>query len=184
MKSYTSYQNDIPRIINNNLADNLTWANEIINESLRYLTTTYYFNERSYTVPGGTQSQVQFYNLPPQVKKVINVTIKVGNVLWQPKECASRQDWDYLNVIQFYQDYPSYFFIYNGQLGIYPTPSTTGNEFKINYKTRLADLTMPDVTGTISTVLTNTTTMVASSTPFAQWMSQQIRLTEIINGIK
>jgi hypothetical protein len=171
MKTYSSYQTDIARIINNTLPDNLTWANEMINDTTRYLVSKYYFNERTYTVPNGTGSGTQFYNLPPQVKKLINVTVLVGNVLRQPKECSSREQWDYLNTVQFNQDYPSFFFVYNGQMGLFPIPSSSGNVLKMNYKTRIPELSMSDVTGTC-TIITNTTTVTASAgTPFLNWMA-------------
>ena len=92
MKTYTSYLNDVARIMNNSLVDNTSWGMELVNDSIRYLTTRYYFNERTYTVPNGTVAQTQFYNLPPQVKKLINVTINIGGVLWQPKECPSDRE--------------------------------------------------------------------------------------------
>lgn len=183
MKTYSSYfgtasaTGDIQRIINNNLADNLTWGIEQINDATRYLVSKYYFNERSYTVPSGTVAQTQFYNLPPQVKKIINVTVSIGSVLWQPKECPSRQYWDSLNVITFYQDFPSYFFIYNGQLGIYPIPASSSNVITMNYKTRIVDLSMADVdqstNSTTVAITTNTTTVTASGATFKQWMAGQ-----------
>lgn len=175
MKTYTSYQNDIPRIINNSLADNLTWATEMVNDSIRYLVTKYFFNERSYTTV--TVAQQQFYNLPPQVKKLINVTVTIGSVVWQPKECPTREFWDSLNVTTFYQDFPSYFFVYNGQVGIWPSPSSAGNTITMNYKTRIGDLSMVDVTDTSSGALisiTNGATAMAASTttgPFSQWQT-------------
>lgn len=191
MKTYTSYINNIPRIINNSQADNQTWAMEVINDSTRYLVSKYYFNERSYTVPNGTQASTQFYNLPPQIKKLINVTITIGGVLWQPKECPSREFWDALNVITFTQDFPSFYFVFNGQVGIYPTPSSSGNTITLNYKTRITDLTMADVTSTSSTqtmaATLNSTTLTASGAVFKQWMAGQwIRLdhssTDAANG--
>lgn len=173
MRTYSSYQTDIPRIINNSLADNLSWGNEMINDSTRYLVSKYYFNERSYTVPNGTVASTQFYNLPPQVKKLINVTVLVGGTLRQPKECPSREYWDYLNTVTFNQDYPSFFFVYNGQVGLFPTPSSSGNVMTMNYKTRITDLSMVDVTGTC-TITTNTTTVTAAAgTPFLNWMANQ-----------
>lgn len=179
MKTYTSYfgtasvTGDIQRVINNSLADNLTWGIEMINDSIRYLVTRYYFNERTYTVP--TISNTQFYNLPPQVKKLINVTVTIGGVIWQPRECPSRQYWDNLNVVTFSQDFPAYFFVYNGQVGIYPIPSSANNTITMNYKTRIADLSMDDVTSvTASTtvgVTTNTTTVTAAAAAFKAWMA-------------
>lgn len=187
MKTYTSYLNDIPRIINNSDSDNATWAMEMINDAIRYLVTKYYFNERSYTVPNGTVAGTQFYNLPPQVKKLIDVTILVGNVLWRPKECPTRQFWDDLNVVQFNQDYPSYFFVYNGQVGIYPKPASSGNTFTMNYKTRITDLSQADYsTGTVA-ITTNTTTVTGSGTTFTnsmagQWIRVAFSSTNSANG--
>lgn len=172
MKTYTGYLNDIPRIINNSASDNQTWAMEMINDATRYLVSKYYFNERTYTVPGGTVAQTQFYNLPPQVKKVINVTVTIGGVKWQPVECPTRQLWDSLNVINFYQDFPSYFFVYNGQLGIYPIPASNGNAVTINYKTRVTDLSQADyTTGTLS-ITTNTAVITGSGTTFTKSMAE------------
>lgn len=187
MKTYTSFVNDIPRIINNSDSDNATWGIEMVNDAIRYLVTKYYFNERSYTVPNGTVSGTQFYNLPPQVKKLIDVTILVGNVLWRPKECPTRQFWDDLNVVQFNQDYPSYFFVYNNQVGIYPKPSSNGNVFTMNYKTRIVDLSQVDyVTGTVA-IATNTTTVTGSGTAFSnsmagQWLRVAFSGTNSANG--
>lgn len=183
MKTYSSYygkstdtptpygKGDIGRVVNNLLTDNLDWGIEMINDSTRQLVSKYYFNERSYTVPGGTIGGTQFYNLPSQVKKVINVTVLVGGTLRQPKECTSREQWDYLNTVTFSQDYPSFFFVYNGQVGFFPIPSSSANIMTINYKTRITDLSQTDVTGTC-TITTNTTTVTAAAgTPFLNWMA-------------
>lgn len=176
MKTYSNYfgtasiTGDIQRTINNSLADNLTWGIEQINDALRYLISRYYFNERTYTTT--TVSQTQFYNLPPQVKKLINVTVTIGSVVWQPKECPTRQDWDALNVQTFYNDFPLYFFVYNGQVGIWPTPSSNGNSIAMNYKTRVPDLSQADyTTGTIS-ITTNTTTITGSGTIWTKAMAE------------
>ena len=176
MKTYSSYLADIPRIIMNSDSDNSTWAMEIVNETLRYLTTRYYFNERTYT--DTTVSQQQYYNLPPQIKKLINITVHIGGVLWQPLECPSRQKWDYLNVIPtYYQDYPSYYFIYDGQVGLWNIPASSGNTITMNYKTRIIDLSMADVTDASSSQTmsaTNaSTTITASGSVFLNWMAGQ-----------
>lgn len=170
MKTYTNYQNNIPRVLNNSLPDNITWANEMINDSIRYLVSKYYFNERTYTI--NTTAQQQFYNLPPQIKKLINITVDIGSVKWQPKECPSRQYWDALNVITFYQDFPSFFFVYNNQVGIYPIPASSSNPITMNYKTRIPELSQADyTTGTVS-VTTNTTTVTGSGTTWTKSMAQ------------
>lgn len=181
MKTYSSYYGtasttgDIERIINNNATDNLTWGMEVINDAIRSLVTKYYFNERTYTVT--SVANQQFYNLPPQVKKLINMTVTIGGVKWQPKESPSRQHWDSLNVISFVQDFPSFFFVYNNQVGIYPIPASNGNTITLNYKTRVTDLTMADVTDVTASstmaITTNTTTLTASANTFKDWMAGQ-----------
>ena len=175
MKTYTGYLTDIPRIILNSDSDTLIWAMEMTNDSLRYLTTKYYFNERSYTTT--TVAQQQFYDLPPQCKKLINLTVNIGGVLWQPKECPSRQYWDSLNVTTFYQNFPSFFFVYNGKVGLFPNPSSNSNTITMNYKTRIVDLSMADVTDTTSSqtvsITTNTAIVTASGSAFVNWMAGQ-----------
>ena len=144
-------------------------------DGIRYLVKKYYFNEKTYT--DTTVSGTQFYNLPPQCKELINLTITIGGVLWQPKACTSRQQWDALNIISFQQDFPSYFFVYNGQVGIFPKPASNGNTISMNYKTSLPDLSMADVTDVTSSqtmaITTNTTTLTASGAVFLKWMEGQ-----------
>ncbi len=196
MRTYNSYygsstatpafsDGDIGRITNNLNTDNLNWGLQELNQSCRYLTTKFYFNERTYTT--NTVSNQQFYNLPPQVKKLINVTVLIGSTLWQPKECPSREYWDYLNTITFEQDYPSFFFVYNGQVGLWPVPASNGNPITMHYKTRIVDLSMPDVTditsGNTVSVTTNTPTITASGNTFSDWMAGQwIRIPHDVNN--
>jgi hypothetical protein len=171
MKTYSGYGTDIARIINNTDSDNLSWSREVVMDSIRYLVTKYYFNERTYTT--NTVAQQQFYNLPPQVKKLINTTVTIGSVVWLVKECPSRDYWDSLNNVTFYQDYPAFFFVYNGQVGIFPAPASSGNRITMNYKTRIPDLSMDDIVSSGTTVaLTNgSTTVTGSSSIFTNWMA-------------
>jgi hypothetical protein len=192
MKTYSSYAGtttvigDVQRIINNSAPDNILWGVEQVNDATRYLVTKYYQNERTYLVPGGTVAQTQFYNLPPNVKKLINVTVSIGGVLWQPKECPTKQYWDALNTITFFQDYPSFFFVYNGQVGIWPTPSSSSNILTLNFKTRIVDLSMPDVTNTTSgqtiTFSNNSTALLATGAVFLPWMAGQWIRSPFPNG--
>jgi len=103
---------------------------------------------------------VQYYSIPANISKIKNNTITIGQLKYQPTPIMSRQEWDVVNFLPYTSDIPSYFFIYNGQLGIFPVPSTTGNVLSFNYKTRVPDLSFSDYsTGTL-----NTAGMVAGST--------------------
>lgn len=87
---------------------------------------------------------VQYYNIPANVSKIKNDTINVGQLKFQPTFIQSRQDWDNVNFLPYTSDIPQYCFIYNGKLGIFPIPSTTGNIITFNYKVRTPDLSFPD----------------------------------------
>lgn len=133
-------------------------------DALRVLIMKFYFNERSYTTT--TVASQQFYNLPPLFRKMIDLTVTIGNVLWTTKPAPNREYWDQLNVIQFVQDYPSFHFIYNGnQVGIWPTPATNGNTITINYQTRIRDLAIADYsTGTVTVTNNSANISFAGST--------------------
>lgn len=182
MRTYTSYKKDFATFSGNtsttsnstNALDNLSWGSEMINDGIRYLATMFYFNEVPYIVPGGTVANQQGYQLPGDFESLMNVTVNVGSILYQPKESPSRRHFDALNVIQFYNDFPQFFYIFNGKLNLYPTPASDGNVITINYKRRVTDLAMEDVTNTTSSatvsVTTNTTTVTASGNAFTNWM--------------
>ena len=177
MKSCTQYQTDFGTITGNTSTANLAFGMTLVNDSLRYLTSKFYLNERTYT--DTTVAQQQFYNLPPQVKELINLTVTIGTVKWIPKLAPSRDYWDSLNVITFYQDYPSFFFPYNNQVGIFPAPASAGNTITMNYKVRIKDLSQADYTTGNVSVTTNTTTITGGTTTFVKNMEDRwIRIAE------
>jgi len=107
-----------------------------------------------------TSLGVQDYTIPANISKIKDDTINVGQLKYLTKEIKTRAEWDTVNFLPYNSDIPNYYFIYNGKLSIFPIPSTTGNIITINYKTRVPDLSIADVSdGTI-----NTAGMVAGST--------------------
>lgn len=84
---------------------------------------------------------VAAYNLGAYISKLTNMTVTVGQIKYQPIPVQTRQDWDYINTLPYNSDIPAYFFIYAGQVNIFPIPATTGYVISFNYKTRTPDLT-------------------------------------------
>jgi len=174
-KDFATYSGNASTTANTtNSYDNITWGMRMINDGIRELATIFYFNEVPYTVPGGTVTNQQGYQLPGDFESLMNVTVQVGGVLYQPKESPSRIHFDSLNVIPFYNDYPQFYYIFNGKILIYPTPASDGNVITLNYKKRVKDLTMEDVTETTSSqtvsVTVDSTTVTASGSAFKKWM--------------
>lgn len=153
----------------NTKSDNIELIGNMVNDAHRYLLEKYFFNENSTTIP--TVSQQQFYNLPYNYSIGKTFTITQGSLKWTPTEIFSREDWDRLNVFPYYSDIPKNFFIYNGQVGIWPIPSTPNNTLTFNYKIRVPDLTFTDYnTGTVT--MTNASATVTGAT--TSWLSNYL----------
>jgi hypothetical protein len=94
---------------------------------------------------------LQFYPLPYNFSQLKDITITQGSLKWTPTEIFTREDWDRMNVFPYYSDMPKNFFIYNGQIGIWPIPASGANTLTFNYKIRVPDLTFADwTTGTVT----------------------------------
>lgn len=149
-----------------NLSQNTTSANialfkSMINDEHKKLLQEYFFNENSFSI--STVAGQQGYNLPYNYSKLKTHTLSIGNLKWTPTEILSRRDWDELNTITNYtSDIPNNFFIYNGQMLLWPTPSSANNTITFNYKIRVPDMTFTDyITGTVS--VTDTKAVLATN---------------------
>lgn len=81
----------------------------------------------------------QGYNIPANISKLKNDTVNVGQLKFVPAPIMTRAEWDLINFLPYNSDIPNYYFIYNGQLLLWPIPSTTGNIITFNYKSRVPD---------------------------------------------
>lgn len=171
MKTYTGLRNQWGTLTANTSTANLALGDQLINDSLRYLTTKYFFNERTQVVPGGTIASTQDYPLPYNIKTLINVYVTVGSIRYQLTECPNRTMWDSLNFVPYTSDIPQFYFIYNKRCYIFPTPASNSNVITYNYKCRLRDLSQADyVTGTV-TLTNGSSTVTGSGTTFINDMT-------------
>jgi hypothetical protein len=177
MRSYTQLTTDYGILSLNNSPANIVQGTRLINDAIRILVNKFYFNESSFTTP--SVSGQQFYNLPPQCRKIINVTGTIGSVVWITKDCPDRNYWDFLNTIQFKQDFPMFHFIWNHntQFGMWPTPASNGNTYTVNYQARNIDLSQPDyTTGTVTATNASSTITFAGSTLVGNMANRWIQI--------
>lgn len=169
MITFTSRRNLYGKWTNNETSANLTLGDQVMNFADKYLIQRFNLNERSKTTT--TVASQQFYTLPYNYSKIIDVTILVGSLLWTPKAISSREQWDMLNMSQAVtNNYPAYYYVYNNQLGFYPKPTSDGNTITYNYKIRTKDLSQADyTTGTVA-VTNGSTTVTGSGTTFVRDM--------------
>ena len=171
MRTYNNYRDDFTNLTNNTSSDNQSLGLKLINDAIRYLVGVFFFNERTYT--DLTVAGQQAYTLPYNIKQMINVTVQIGGVLYQPREVATRGQFDSLNVISFQNDYPQYYYIYNNQLLLWPTPASSANTITEHYKIRLRELSVADyTTGTVS-ITTATPTVTGSGTSWTTNMADR-----------
>lgn len=167
MKSYTQIRNYAGSLSQNTSTTNLALFDQMINDAHKYLLQKGFFNEASTTIP--TVANQQFYNLPYNFSQLKDITITQGSLKWVPREIFTRENWDRLNPFPYYLDIPNNFFIWNGQIGIWPIPATTANTLTFNYKIRVPDLSFADyITGTCT--MTNASATVAGAGGTA-WMA-------------
>jgi hypothetical protein len=151
MKTYTGSRNMFGTLSQNSSVANLALGDSLIMDSLRYLTTKFFFNEATYIIPGGTIAGTQTYQIPFNMKQYETFTITVGNIRYLVTEVPNRAFWDKLNTVPYSSDIPQYAFRYQNTLSVFPIPASSGNVMTFNFKRRIKDLSIADyVTGTVT----------------------------------
>lgn len=171
MKSFTTLRNLYGSITNNVETANLTLGEQLINDGIRYILgkqRAWKFLERSEnfdTVAGQTD-----YVLPFDYGKLISIKSKEGNYYTTLTQVKSRNDWNTLTDVPYESNYLSHFYINDGTISFFPTPSVSGDDIVIYYKKITRDLANADyTTGTIS-VTAGSTTITGAGTTFTTAM--------------
>lgn len=165
MKSYTTGRNLAGVWTKNTATAHLTYLDQIANDDYRALLALrdWPFLERSRTL--STTANTQFTTLPYDCDLVREISvIPTGSTTrYTPTEVTSRAEWDRLNLSTFTSDMPEYYFIQAGQVGLWPTPTSTGNTIYVQQKTRVIDLSVADATVTVTTATNGGTGITVSS---------------------
>lgn len=155
MKSYTKLRTDYGIDTKNTSTANLAKGDDWMNDFHRKLLAKadWPFIHRLRTA--STVANTTFVNLPYDVDLVEGVFVTVGTTRYDPKPAPSRKFWDELHYNVQTSDIPQYWFVYNGQLGLWPRPATSSNVISIDAKIRVIDLNTADVTSSTITTLAN-----------------------------
>lgn len=117
----------------------------------------------------------QYYMLPADLVRVTEVKVVSNGLTFPLTQIDSEAIWNKQNIIPSMTiNLPLYYFIRgNGEIGLWPVPSqTTSNALVVSYEPRLQDMSVDDVTSTVSsasptvvtaTVGAGTTTVTFSS---------------------
>jgi hypothetical protein len=179
MKTYTESRNLFGTFTKNTATANLTFGDQMMNDAHRHICSMkdWYFLHRTRTMT--TTAATQFKPLPYDVDQVESVYVTISTKRYTPKLITSREQWDLLNVISVTSDIPTYAFVYNGELGLWPIPSTSSNVITVNAKVRVIDLSIADyTTGNVSAIANGAVAMTGSGTSWTERMGGRwIRLT-------
>jgi hypothetical protein len=155
MKSYTTGRNLYGKWTKNASTANLTLGDEVANDEYRTICAMkdWAFLHKLRTV--NTIASTQFVNLPYDVDLVESVYVTISSQRHVPKLVTSREEWDQINLnTSTTSDIPRFAFVFNGQIGLWPIPSTSSNVISVNAKVRVIDLSIADITSSTITTLT------------------------------
>ena len=127
----------------------------------------------------------QFYDLPYNYDKLIDVTYTIGTVVFRPIEVTSRKRWDEINnTTAITASPPQFYFIYNNQIGFWPIPASV-NTITLNFKKIVRDQSVADyTTGSITDVTNGSTSVTGTGCSWtAQMIGRYIRI-DYANGVK
>lgn len=181
MLTYTGRRNLFGSLTNDSTTANLTLGDTLLMDAEREIVSKrpWSFLETSSTT--STVASTQFYNIPNEAERLTSApSVTVGSFRYVPKLCPTRQAWDELNMSNAVTtSYPLWYFVYNRQVGFYPTPSTSSGTITFFYRKRPIDLTKADyTTGTITTIAAGGTAVTGSGTSWADGMvGEYIRIT-------
>lgn len=169
-------------LTNNSASANLTLGDRLINNAYMAVCAERDWNFLLRTNTFVTVASQQAYDLPSDYGQLVSVNILVGGGSYQfvPTEVSSATEWDRINEsTQFTSDYPVYFFVFNGQIKFWPTPSTAGETVTVTYRKKVVDLSVADyTTGSVSALTAAATAVTGSSTTWTAPMAgRYIQLT-------
>lgn len=174
MRSYTAGRNQYGVWTKNTSTAGLSDGDNVSNNLYRHICAMkdWPFLEKMRTL--STTASTQFTNLPYDCDQVREIAvIPTGQTIrYTPQLSPSRTHWDELNLVTFTSDIPQWYFVFAGQVGLWPIPASTGNTINVTQKSRVIDLSVADyTTGSVSAVTSGATTVTGSGT---SWTAQMV----------
>lgn len=173
MLSYTQRRNLYGKFTKNTTTTNLTDGDLLMNEHEKKIVNTRAWDFTQRALTRTTIASQQFYNLHVNYRRIIGAPyVTVGTNRYTTQEVPTREEWDKLNSSSDTSDIPEYHFIFNKQIGFYPTPSSNGNTITIPIEIQAKDLSVADfTTGSIVTATNADETIVGTGTSWTAGMA-------------
>lgn len=178
--SFNTIYQQIQNLVSDNTANSLTLIKQLVNQTQNTLLAL----RKDITETSITDTTVaaqQAYNLPYNYGKMFYLTITVGSIAYPVTPLEDDEMWRVINARStvYTTDIPSFFYIFNDQVYIYPKPASTGNTITMYYHKITKDMTAADyTTGNVVSIANGATALVGSGTTWTSAMvGRFIRIT-------
>lgn len=185
MLSYTGQRNYFGKAVGNSDSTILALADLYINTHRREIlgNKQWWFLEKPYTLT--TTAATQGYTLRGDIERILSAPkVSVNSTIYTPQEAPSLEYWNRLNQISYQSDIPEWWFFYNNQLLLYPTPSAGGATVTLSAKPKIIDLSLVDfTTGSITTATQASTAIVGTGTSWTAGLAGMwLNITRIVTA--
>lgn len=158
-------------------ASSLTFFKRKLNEGYKQVLANLSRQKTERTQTGLTVANQQYYQLPRDYLFLKSVTVTSGTTVYPITEVESQEQWNYLNVTStITNNVPQFYFIRQrtgigmAEVGLWPTPSSSGNTISIVYEAVNKDLSQTAYTTGTATVTLNSTAVTGSGTTWTPSM--------------
>ena len=178
--TYTEITDMVESLVNDNSTSATTLIQTLINQTQHYLLGFRKdITEKSTTAT--TVASTQAYNLPYDYGKMFMVTVTVGGVAYPLLPIEDDILWRDINArsSSYTSDIPQFYFIFDDQIFIYPTPTSASNTITMYYHKTVKEMSVADyTTGTITTLANAGTAVTGATTVWtALFIGRFLRIT-------
>lgn len=160
---------------------NTTLLTQLWNDSVRTVCSMrsgkWWFLQKLTTI--ATVASQQAYAIPAGIRKIIDIYVTVGTMVYRPTPIYSPEAWNRILSAQLGEsDVPLYVFVQGNKFLLAPTPSSTAGTITVRGRKGVSDLTVADLTSLTVTSITNgETAIVTSSGTLVSMAGKYIRIT-------
>lgn len=173
MYSFQALYTQVQDLTNDDSAGTLTLIKSLINQTQhKLLTLRKDITEKSAT--DDTVASQQNYDLPYDYGKMFDLTVTVGSVAYRVTPLEDDVLWRDLNArsASYTSDIPQFYYVFNNQLYLYPTPASAGNTITFYYHKVVRDMTQADyTTGNVTDLANGAAAVTGGSTVWTAAMA-------------
>lgn len=128
-----------------------------------------------------TVASQQAYPIPANIRKLMSVTVTVGDTVYTPTPVYDKGAWEQIIASNLGEsDVPVAYYKQGNEVLFAPTPATSANTITYRGRLNVKDLSIADyTTGTITTVTSGSTTILGTATSWTTAMAgRYLRITD------